>query len=241
MLRSSNEVTGGLRALATRSVKWVLCKCTNNQRRSQPAVDGARALPYVPGMAEPNASPVVLKKYGNRRLYDTSASKYITLHEVEEMVQRGTDVQVVDAKTGDDLTKEILVQIILDKDGAREMLPTSFLKQVVRLSGSPLKETFSRTVQDALDGFLSGQRALLDTQRNLMSQVQQMPTAWNPFGAFAGPPPQQPWQQQQQQQQQQQPSVEVERLRAEVSETQALLRQLISQQQPPPAKRKKAR
>lgn len=202
-------------------------------------------------MAELNASsPVVLKKYGNRRLYDTRASKYITLHEVEEMVQRGTDVQVVDAKSGNDLTKEILVQIILDKDGAREMLPTSFLKQVVRLSGSPLKETFSRTVQDALDGFLSGQRALVDAQRNLMTQVQQipmsMPTAWNPFGAFAGPAPQ-PWQQQQppqqQQQQQQQQNGEVERLRAEVSETQALLRQLISQQQPqqPAAKKRRAR
>src|SRR5207245_678456 len=114
-------------------------------------------------MAENTASsgPIVLKKYGNRRIYDTSLSRYITLHEVEEMVQRGTDLQVLDAKTGEDLTKEILVQIILDKEGAREMLPTSFLKQVVKLSASPLKEAFSRTVQDSLDSFLSGQRAVL--------------------------------------------------------------------------------
>ena len=186
----------------------------------------------------PNAAPVVLKKYGNRRLYDTNASKYVTLHDLEEMVQRGTDVQVVDAKTGDDLTKEVLVQIILDKDSAREMLPTSFLKQVVRLSSSPLKETFSRVLQDSLDGFLSHQRSLVDAQRNLLAQF--VPQGFNPFSAFAPPPPalqyptQQQAQQMQQQQLQQQPrDAEVDRLRAEMSETQALLRQLIAEKAAP--------
>lgn len=171
----------------------------------------------------------MLKKYGNRRLYDTNASKYVTLHDLEEMVQRGTDVQVIDAKTGDDLTKEVLVQIILDKDSAREMLPTSFLKQVVRLSSSPLKETFSRVLQDSLDGFLANQRALVDAQRNLLSQF--VPQGFNPFGAFAPPPPQQQY-----------PvaaprDAEVDRLRAEMSETQALLRQLIAEKGAAPEKR----
>ena len=185
---------------------------------------------------------VVLKKYGNRRLYDTSTSRYVTLHDLEEMVQRGIDVQVVDAKSGDDLTKEVLVQIILDKDGAREMLPTGFLKQVVQLSSSPLKEKFTRTVQDALDGFLGTQRALVDAQRTMLSQMQQMPlqAAWNPFAAFAGPPPAQAQAPAQAAQ-----NGEVERLRAEVSETQALLRQLIQQQaqqqQPAPARAKRRR
>lgn len=183
----------------------------------------------------PSAAPVVLKKYGNRRLYDTNASKYVTLHDLEEMVQRGTDVQVVDAKTGDDLTKEVLVQIILDKDSAREMLPTSFLKQVVRLSSSPLKESFSRVLQDSLDGFLSNQRALVDAQRNLISQF--APQGWNPFNAFAPPAPQQQYPVAQQQQQQQPRDLEVDRLRAEMSETQALLRQLISEKSAPPEKR----
>jgi polyhydroxyalkanoate synthesis repressor PhaR len=205
-------------------------------------------------MAEPNtpsSSPVVLKKYGNRRLYDTNLSRYVTLHEVEEMVQRGVDMQVLDAKTGQDLTKEILVQIILDKDGAREMLPTGFLKQVVKLSSSPLKETFSRTLQDSLDAFQQGQRAVLDAQRAMMNQVAQMPVpmGWNPFAAFAGPPPSSQVQQTaahaQPQAQHAAPAMpagangaqatsEVDRLRAEVSETQALLRQLIQAQQPAP-------
>ena len=171
-----------------------------------------------------NSPPIVLKKYGNRRLYDTSDSRYVTLPEVEEMVQRGKDVQVVNAKSGDDLTKEILVQIILDKEGAREMLPTGFLKQVVRLSASPMKESFTRVLQDSLDSFLQGQRAVVEAQRSFLQQVPYTP--WNPFAAFAGPPatsavaPAPPAE-----------SAELERLRSEVSETQALLRQLIVQQQ----------
>ncbi|MCC7111668.1 MAG: polyhydroxyalkanoate synthesis repressor PhaR [Deltaproteobacteria bacterium] len=172
-----------------------------------------------------NSPPIVLKKYGNRRLYDTSDSRYVTLPEVEEMVQRGKDVQVVDAKSGEDLTKEILVQIILDKEGAREMLPTGFLKQVVRLSASPMKESFTRVLQDSLDSFLQGQRAVVEAQRSFLQQVPYTP--WNPFAAFGGAPAAHPMS----------PapapaeSAELERLRSEVSETQALLRQLIVQQQ----------
>lgn len=183
----------------------------------------SRSFESVPST---NAPPVVLKKYGNRRLYDTSDSRYVTLPEVEEMLQRGRDVQVVDAKSGDDLTKEILVQIILDKEGAREMLPTGFLKQVVRLSASPMKESFTRVLQDSLDSFLQGQRAVVEAQRSFLQQVPYTP--WNPFAAFAAPPTARPVA----------PAppppadtAELDRLRSEVSETQALLRQLIVQQQ----------
>ena len=174
----------------------------------------------------PSGLPIVLKKYGNRRLYDTRDSRYVTLPEVEQMLQRGNDVQVVDAKSGEDLTKEILVQIILDKEGAREMLPTSFLKQVVRLSSSPLKESFTRALQGSLDTFLQGQRALVDAQRGLL---QQLPYgAWNPLAAFAGQPPATPAAHSSD-------AAELERLRSEVSQTQALLRQLIVQQQAQPS------
>lgn len=171
--------------------------------------------------------PIVLKKYGNRRLYDTRASRYVTLPEVEEMLQRGNDVQVVDAKSGDDLTKEILVQIILDKEGAREMLPTGFLKQVVRLSSSPLKESFTHALQGSLDTFLQGQRAMVDAQRGFLQQLPY--AAWNPFAAFAGPRAQAPVA----------PTApvapsaeaaELERLRGEMSQTQALLRQVLQGQ-----------
>jgi polyhydroxyalkanoate synthesis repressor PhaR len=189
---------------------------------------------------------VVLKKYGNRRLYDTNASRYVTLVEVEEMVQRGTDVLVMDAKTGEDLTKEILVQIILESmsrkgEGVREVLPTSFLKQVVQMGASPMKESFSRVLQNSLDGFLASQRALVDAQRNMISQLPALPsqmwsTAINPFNAFAPPAPQQQYPVQLVQQPPQQQSAEVEQLRAEMSETQALLRKLIAEKDEGPKK-----
>jgi polyhydroxyalkanoate synthesis repressor PhaR len=100
---------------------------------AQPRLPSSTSQPYTQPFHQAPGAPVLLKKYGNRRLYDTHASRYVTLEEVEAMVQRGTDIQVVDAKTHEDLTKEILVQIILDKEQAKEMLPTGFLKQVVRL------------------------------------------------------------------------------------------------------------
>jgi polyhydroxyalkanoate synthesis repressor PhaR len=180
-------------------------------------------------------SPIVLKKYGNRRLYDTRASKYITLNEVEEMLQRGDDVQVVDAKTGADLTKEILVQIILDRDRARDMLPTSFLKQIVRVSSTPLRDAFTRTLQETLENLSGTQRAWIDAQRTMATQLAQAPMMWNPFAAFAGPPPAQ----------QAAPAAppaaardeEMQRLRAEVGETRQLLRELLATERPKRAPR----
>jgi polyhydroxyalkanoate synthesis repressor PhaR len=197
-------------------------------------VDRLDADPYIVDMT----SPIVLKKYGNRRLYDTRASRYVTLGEVEEMLQRGDDIQVLDAKTSEDLTKEILVQIILDRERAREMLPTSFLKQIVRVSSTPLRDAFTRTLQDTLDSLNHGQRAWLDAQRAMAGNLAQAPMLWNPFAAFAGPPPAQPA-----------PAAppasardeELERLRSEVGETQKLLRELLAKPDKPRGRDKRAR
>ena len=170
--------------------------------------------------SEPNAhqaaDTISLKKYGNRRLYDTSASRYVTLAEVEAMVHQGKDIIVVDAKTGADLTKSVLLQLILDGDGARAALPTSLLQQAVRLAQSPLKDALVRAMQDSLDGFLSSQRAVVDAQRARIGQMGQMgpmgqmgqmgqmgprgssstsnpglspsasPAMWNPIGSMTG-------------------------------------------------------
>ncbi|MDP2340486.1 MAG: polyhydroxyalkanoate synthesis regulator DNA-binding domain-containing protein [Deltaproteobacteria bacterium] len=178
---------------------------------------------------------ITLKKYGNRRLYDTSSSRYVTLAEVEAMVQQGKDIIVVDAKTGADLTKEVMVQLILDGDGARAALPTGLLKQAIRLAHSPLKDGLVRAVQEGLDGFLSSQRAVVDAQRALMGQMAQLgqlpwvpPSAsgapmWNPFAGMTPPPAQ--------------PALspasapsDLDSLKAELHETQALVRKLVERE-----------
>jgi polyhydroxyalkanoate synthesis repressor PhaR len=74
--------------------------------------------------------PVVVKKYANRRLYNTESSSYITLENLADMVRKGRDFVVYDAKTGDDITRSVLTQIIVEEEGkGHNLLPTNFLRQ----------------------------------------------------------------------------------------------------------------
>ncbi len=107
---------------------------------------------------------MVVKKYGNRRLYDTEASRYITLEELAERVRSGDDVQVVDAKTGADLTQITLAQVILESRGAARLLPVPLLKQLIRMGDDALAEFFGRYVAWALEVYLharQGAQAIL--------------------------------------------------------------------------------
>src|SRR3954471_2947574 len=95
-----------------------------------------------------------IKKYGNRRLYDTEESRYITLDELEAKVKKGADVQVLDAKTGEDLTQATLVQIIIEGRGAAKLLPVPLLVQLIRLSNAALGEFMGRYLAGALELYL---------------------------------------------------------------------------------------
>src|SRR5262245_43481157 len=115
-----------------------------------------------------------IKKYGNRRLYDTGTSRYVTLEEIAERVRLGEDVRVVDAKSGHDLTQSTLAQIILEGRGAARLLPIPLLVQLVRMRDDALAEFFGRYVAWALEVYLrlrQGARAVMP---------------WNPF-ELAGP------------------------------------------------------
>ena len=86
-------------------------------------------------------APVVIKKYANRRLYNTSTSSYVTLDDLAEMVKKGTDFSVYDAKTGEDITRSVLTQIIFEqenKEGAQNLLPINFLRQLIRFYGDSM-------------------------------------------------------------------------------------------------------
>ena len=97
---------------------------------------------------------MVVKKYGNRRLYDTDASRYITLEELAESIRRGKDVRVVDAKTNEDLTQVTLAQIILESRGASRLLPVPLLVQLIRMGDDALAEFFQRYVGWALQVYV---------------------------------------------------------------------------------------
>ena len=97
---------------------------------------------------------MIVKKYSNRRLYDTEDSRYITLDELAEKVRGGTDVRVVDASSGADLTQATLTQIILEGD-AGHLLPVPLLLQLIRLGDDALAEFFGRYVGFALEMYLA--------------------------------------------------------------------------------------
>lgn len=101
---------------------------------------------------------LVVKKYSNRRLYDTRKSGYITLEELADSVRAGEDVQVVDAKSGIDLTQATLAQIILDSRGAAKLLPVSLLTQLIRMGDEALAEFLGRYLSFSLEMYLSAKR-----------------------------------------------------------------------------------
>jgi len=103
---------------------------------------------------------ILIKKYGNRRLYDTGDSKYVTLDELAAKVRGGADLRVIDAQSGDDLTQATLVQIVLEAGNAAKFLPVQLLTQMIRLSDDSLAEFFSRYVTGALDLYLQAKRGV---------------------------------------------------------------------------------
>ncbi len=98
-----------------------------------------------------------IKKYSNRRLYDTDESRYITLEELTDSIRRGTDVRVVDAKTNEDLTQATLVQIVLETNAAR-FLPVNLLARLIRMQDDALGEFFSKYVSVALEMYLTAKQ-----------------------------------------------------------------------------------
>ena len=100
----------------------------------------------------------MIKKYGNRRLYDTGDSRYVTLDELAAKIRSGSDLRVVDAQTNDDLTQATLTQIVLETGNAAKFLPVQLLTQMIRLSDDALAEFFSRYVTGALDLYLQAKR-----------------------------------------------------------------------------------
>lgn len=125
---------------------------------------------------------MLLKKYANRRLYDTGASKYVTLEEVAERIRGGEEALVIDAASGADLTQATLTQIILESRGASKLLPVPLLHHLVRLGDDALGDFFGRWISWALEVYVSGK------------QANQWATQWNPLlGLLQGAAPGWPW------------------------------------------------
>ena len=108
-----------------------------------------------------SSDKVTIKKYANRRLYDTESSAYITLDRLAEMVREGREFEVVDAKTGEDITRQVLTQIIVDEEArGSTMLPVNFLKQLIGLYGNSMQGMVPQYLEAAMDAFQRNQSAM---------------------------------------------------------------------------------
>ena len=154
-------------------------------------------------MTKPQA-PTVIKKYANRRLYHTGTSTYVTLEDLAVMVKKGEEFTVSDAKTGEDITRSVLTQIIFElesKEGQQTLLPVSFLRQLIGYYGDQMQglvpsylehsmalfakeqQHFREHVAKAMSGNVLG--AMQDQARHNMEVFQDAFRMFNPYAAMA--------------------------------------------------------
>lgn len=131
----------------------------------------------------------IIKKYPNRRLYDTVTSSYITLVDVKQLVLDNTDFQVIDAKSGQDLTRSILLQIILEEEGGGiPMFTSDMLSQIIRFYGHTMQGMMGSYLEKSLTMFVDMQQKLQDQARNIYGDNTKLGTdIWSQFLRFQGP------------------------------------------------------
>ena len=136
-----------------------------------------------------NKSSRVIKKYPNRRLYDTANSGYITLADVKQMVLDHVDFQVVDAKSGEDLTRSILLQIILEEESAgMPMFSSEMLSQMIRFYGNALQGIMGNYMEQNVKAFLTIQQKLQDQAKQIYGDKMMLtPDLWKQFLQMQAP------------------------------------------------------
>lgn len=114
--------------------------------------------------------PIIIKKYANRRLYNTQSSSYITLDDLARMTREGVDFQVLDAKSGNDITHAILTQIIMEEEAnGEQMLPVSFLRQLISMYGNSMQALMPHYLEATMDNFRVNQVKLQDAFKSSIS------------------------------------------------------------------------
>ena len=144
-------------------------------------------------------TPVRIKKYANRRLYNTATSSYVTLDYLAQMVRNGTEFTVEDAKTGEDITRSVLTQIIVEEESkGQNMLPINFLRQLISLYGDNLQFLVPRYLEQSMESFSKNQDQMRsymkdsfggmfplerfeEMSKQNMAFFEQAMRMWNPF------------------------------------------------------------
>lgn len=154
------------------------------------------------GENEGGSAPIIIKKYANRRLYNTSSSSYITLDDLAGMTREGVEFQVLDAKTGSEITHAILTQIIMEEEQhGEQMLPVSFLRQLIGMYGNSMQAMMPPYLEATMQHFQDNQKKLQEAfgssmgpeafarmAENNMAMFKAAAQAWMPGGIGLGHP-----------------------------------------------------
>ncbi len=154
-----------------------------SRRAVNPGTSAEPAAAAAPAAAEAQAGgPRILKKYPNRRLYDTQLSSYITLADVKAMVLAAESFEVRDAKTGEDLTRSILLQIILEEEGGGvPIFSAPMLSQIIRFYGHSMQGMMGSYLEKNLQTFTEIQARLAEQSKGLLDPGAQTPEMWSQF------------------------------------------------------------
>jgi polyhydroxyalkanoate synthesis repressor PhaR len=126
----------------------------------------------IPAAETTSQTPVVVKKYANRRLYNTESSSYITLETLADMVRAGRDFVVYDARTGDDITRSVLTQIIVEEESkGRALLPTTFLRQLIGFYGDSLGGIVPRYLEHTMSAIARQQEQMREAMHHTMGNL----------------------------------------------------------------------
>ena len=126
----------------------------------------------------PKTHPITIKKYANRRLYNTSTSSYVTLDHLATMVKEGAEFEVFDAKTGEDITRQVLTHIIVEEEGkGQNLLPISFLRHLISFYGDSLQSVVPNYLDYSMKAFARNQEQMRDHMQDTLGGM-------SPFGQF---------------------------------------------------------
>ena len=130
---------------------------------SSAAAGAQKAGDQKAGDQKAGESPVVIKKYANRRLYNTESSSYITLDHLATMTRQGRDFQVFDARSGEDITRSVLTQIVMEEESTGQtMLPVPFLRQIIAMYGDSMQSAVPVYLEASMAAFTENQNKFRD-------------------------------------------------------------------------------
>jgi polyhydroxyalkanoate synthesis repressor PhaR len=125
----------------------------------------------------------LIKKYANRRLYDASISKHVTLEDIRDLIVRGEKIRVIEDKSGEDITRLILLQVIAEQEQfGKPILSTQLLESIIRFYGGPMQDFMGRYLESSVEGFMRQQESL---QQQITRMISQAPAPMNQMAEVA--------------------------------------------------------